>query len=136
MTDMSFSPEEADEEVGAGARPRLSRRGWWAVGAGLAVLIGLAALWAYWIADQPVRWRDVGFTIDSATEASATYDVFFYTDDAVTCHVQALNERFAEVGATTATIDPADGPSQRITTQMVTTELATTAVVNYCEPTP
>jgi hypothetical protein len=116
------------------ARVRLSARAKSLVAVGLALLIGLSALWAWWIADQPVRWRDVGFEIVSPTEARVTYDVFLYGDDAVTCHLQALNVRFAEVGVTTARFDPADGSEQRATTTMATTEEATTAVVDYCEP--
>ncbi len=115
-------------------RARLSTRSKWLIGVGLAALIGVSALWAWWIADQPVRWREVGFAIVSPAEASVTYDVFLYGDDAVTCHLQALNVRFAEVGVTTASFDPADGSEQRVTTTMVTTEEATTAVVDYCEP--
>ncbi|WP_291379989.1 DUF4307 domain-containing protein [Demequina sp.] len=120
-------------EDDAPARPRLSTRARWLVGVGLAVLIGVSALWAWWIADQPVRWREVGFAIVSPTEASVTYDVFLYGEGPVTCHLQALNVRFAEVGVTSAQFDPADGSEQRVTTTMVTTEEATTAVVDYCE---
>ncbi len=130
MTDSTFAAEPEDD-----ARPRLSRRAWWAVGVGLAVLIGAVSAWGWFIAKEPVRWRDVGFTIDSPLEASATFDVFFYTDKPVTCEVHALNVRFAEVGATTVTVDPAAGKQQRITATMATTESATTAVVKHCEPT-
>lgn len=129
MTDSTFAAEPEDD-----ARPRLSRRAWWAVGVGLAVLIGAVSAWGWFIAKEPVRWRDVGFTIDSPLEASATFDVFFYTDKPVTCEVHALNVRFAEVGATTVTVDPAAGKQQRITATMATTESATTAVVKHCEP--
>lgn len=131
MTASTFDDDEASSD----ARPRLSRRAWWAVGTGLAVLVGLASLWGWWIAKDPVRWRDVGYSIDSPTRATATYDVFFYTDSQVTCYLHALNPRFAEVGATTVVVDPADGKQQRLTTSMVTTERASTAVVRYCEPT-
>ncbi|MCB2412524.1 DUF4307 domain-containing protein [Demequina sp. TTPB684] len=120
-------------EDDAPTRARLSTRAKWLIGVGLAALTAVSALWAWWIADQPVRWQEVGFNIASPTEASVTYDVFLYSDDAVTCHVQALNVRFAEVGVTTARIDPADGTEQRVTTTMATTEEATTAVVEYCE---
>lgn len=126
--------EDFSEEEDAPARARLSTRAKSLVVVGLALLIGASGLWAWWIADQPVRWRDVGFAIVSPTEASVTYDVFLYGDDSVTCHLQALNVRFAEVGVTTAHFDPADGSEQRVTTTMVTTEEATTAVVGYCEP--
>jgi hypothetical protein len=115
------------------ARTRLSTRAQWLFGIGFAALVGLFGLWAWWIADQPVRWQEVGFEISSPNSATVTYDVFLYSDRSATCHLQALNVRFAEVGVTTAHFDPADGPEQRVTTSIVTTEEATTAVVDYCE---
>mgnify|MGYP000952578789 CR=1 FL=1 len=130
MTDSTFAAEPEDD-----ARPRLSRRAWWAVTAGLTLLIAAVSAWAWFNSQEPVRWRDVGFSIDSPVEASATFDVFFYSDKPVTCQVHALNVRFAEVGTTTVTVDPAAGKQQRITATMATTESATTAVVKHCEPT-
>lgn len=123
--------ESFDEAVPA--RARLSTRTRWLIGTGLAAFIGLTAWFAWWMADQPVRWQEVGFEIASPTSASVTYDVFLYGDTTVTCHLQALNVRFAEVGATTVRFDSADGAEQRATTDIVTTEEATTAVVDYCE---
>lgn len=123
--------ESLDDDVPA--RARLSTRARWLIGLGLAALTGLTAWFAWWMADQPVRWQEVGFEIPSPTSATVTYDVFLYTDTSVTCHLQALNVRFAEVGATTARFDSADGAEQRATTSIVTTEEATTAVVDYCE---
>jgi hypothetical protein len=120
-------------EDDAPTRAPLSTRAKWLIGIGLTALIALAALWAYWIADQPVRWQNVGFEISSPLSATVTYDVFLYGDQTATCHLQALNVRFAEVGVTTARFDPADGSEQRVTTSIVTTEEATTAVVEYCE---
>jgi len=114
-------------------RAPLSTRARWLIGFGFAALVGLSGLWAWWIADQPVRWQEVGFEISSPTSATVTYDVFLYGDQSATCHLHALNVRFAEVGVTTAHFDPADGSEQRVTTSIVTTEEATTAVVDYCE---
>ncbi len=120
-------------EDDAPTRARLSTRSKWLLGIGLATLTGLSGLWGWWIADQPVRWQEVGFEISSSTSATVTYDVFLYGEQSATCHLQALNVRFAEVGATTAHFDPANGSEQRVTTSIVTTEEATTAVVDYCE---
>jgi len=127
MTINVSAEEEAD------SRPHLSARAWWAVGAGLTVLIALSSWWGWSIAHQAVRWQDVGFNIVSPTEARVTYDVFLYSDAAVTCHLRALNTRFAEVGVTTQHIDPAAGNAQRLTATLATTEEATTALVHYCE---
>ena len=124
---------DVSAEDEADSRPRLSARAWWAVGAGLALLIALASWWGWSVAHQAVRWQDVGFTIVSPTEVHVTYDVFLYSDAQVTCHLRALNTRFAEVGVATQHIDPAAGTSQRLTATFATTEEATTALVHYCE---
>lgn len=125
---------DVSSEDEARATPRMSRRAWWAVGAGVAVLIALASWWGWGFAQEPVRWRNVGYDITTPTQASVTYDVFLYTDDAVTCHLRALNARFAEVGVATQVVDPAAGDAQRLTATLTTTELANTVVVEYCEP--
>jgi len=80
-----------------------------------------------------VRWQDVGYTVVSPTEATVTYDVYLYSDAPVTCHLRALNSRFAEVGIAIQHIDVADGKSQRLTADLTTTEEANTVVVHYCE---
>ncbi len=120
-------------EDDAPTRAPLTTRTTWLIGIGLAALTGVTAWLGWGTVDQPVRWQEVGFAIVSPTEASVTYDVFLYGDAGATCRVQALNVRFAEVGVTTARVDPANGMQQRITTTMVTTEEATTAVVDSCE---
>lgn len=132
---MSTLPDPPEDEA-ADARPRLSRRGWVLVSAGLAVLIAVTAYFAYQLADQPVRWRDVGYDILSPTEAEATFDVYLYTDQSVTCYVHAMNVQYAEVGVGEVEIDPAAGTEQRITVDIATVEQANTALVRGCGLTP
>lgn len=122
----------ADGRGGSAAIPRLSRKAWLGIGVGLAVLIVIAGYIGVRMAQVPVRWQDVGFTASSPFEATATYDVFLYTDRPVVCEVRALDVRFGVVGAATQEIDPADGPHQRITTAVATTEQANTATVQSC----
>jgi len=121
-----------DDEL-SDARPRVSRRakvwGW----AGAVALLLVVAGYAWFAAQQPVRWKDVGFDIASPTEAEVTFDVYLYTDGDAVCHVRALNESYAEVGVTDVTVSRTDGPEQRLNAVIATTELATTALVNYCE---
>ena len=124
-------PSDADEP--SGAIPRLSRRAWIAVGAGVTVLTAVTIVLTLPLIRQPVRWQDVGYTVDTPFAASATFDVFFYTDEPVVCHVRALNTGFAEVGGATIDLDPADGNHQRVTVAVTTTETANTAVVDSCE---
>lgn len=124
----------SDSEREGAAVPRLSARQWTLVGLGLAALTAAVAWFALVVTDEPVRYRDVGFSVESPTEATATFDVFLYTDAEVTCRVRALNDRFTEVGTGTVDVDPAAGDEQRIELPLTTTERATTAVVQYCTP--
>lgn len=127
-------PEDIDEP--SGAWPRLSRRTWILVIAGLAALVAVASYVGLLMADQPVRWRNVGYEVQSPTAATVTYDVFLYTDADAVCHLRALNIRFAEVGAATVTVERANGTEQRLTASLITTETANTVVVDSCESAP
>lgn len=124
----TLDDETADSPRGTSRRAKIW--GW----AGVAVLVVIASWFGWGFAQQPVRWKDVGFDISSPTEAQATFDVYIYKDVDVECHVRALNKSYAEVGLTSVTVRRADGPQQRITVDFATTELATTAVVKYCQP--
>ena len=136
MTDRTIPREPLDEDAAerSSAIPHLSKRGWIGVIAGIAVLVAAAAAYGLQFADRDARWQNVGFDVSSPTEASVTFDVFFYSDAAVQCELHALNVRFAQVGVAFVTVDPADGLDQRITHSFVTTEQATTAIVETCTP--
>ncbi|PKQ25847.1 MAG: DUF4307 domain-containing protein [Actinobacteria bacterium HGW-Actinobacteria-4] len=125
-----------DEDERSFARPPMSMRAKALSALGIAALVALASWIGWGQASQPVRWQDVGFTITPPGEAVATYDVFLYTDQPVTCRIKALSESFAEVGVATQKVDPADGSEQRFSTPVVTIHEATTAIVAYCEPDP
>ena len=127
-----MSTPESESE--SGALPRLSPRQWVLVAVGLAALIGAVAWYALAVAQEPVRWKDVGFSVTSPTEIEVTYEVYLYTEQDATCVVRALNPRFTEVGVATVEVARADGAEQRLTTPITTTEEATTAQVQYCEP--
>lgn len=132
MSTSENAPDAAEDEASISPR-RVSRRakiwGW----VGVGVLVAIASVFGWRSAQEPVRWNDVGFTIDSPTSATATFDVYLYKGKDAVCHLRALNSRFAEVGVADAEVKFADGNQQRITAPVVTTEEATTAVVKYCE---
>lgn len=134
MTTNPESTPKPDRRAGGTAMPTMSRKGLIWSGLGVAALIAIAAWFGLSQANDPVRWADVGFTAEIPTEASATYNVYLYTDASADCTVRALNTNFAEVGVATQHVDRADGAEQQITTKIVTTEQATTATVNYCVP--
>ena len=123
------------EDSSAGSRPNLTRKQWvWAV-LGIAAMTAIAVIYGLGAAAQPVRWQDVGFTVDSATEATVTFDVYLYTDQDATCHVHALNHQYAEVGVAELEVSRANGMEQRHTVPITTVEEANTAVVRHCMPT-
>ncbi|WP_062379798.1 DUF4307 domain-containing protein [Demequina pelophila] len=126
------TPNPGHDELASPALPRLSRRSWTLVGLGLAALTAVVAWFAFTLADEPVRWRDVGFAIVSPTEATATFDVFLYSEAGATCTVRALDVRYGEVGVATVEVDRADGAEQRVTATIRTTEEATSVTVQGC----
>lgn len=113
--------------------PRPSRRKSWAWGwAGVGVLVAIAGWFGWQSAQQPVRWNDVGFSIDSPSQATATFDVYLYKSVDAICYLRALNSRFAEVGVNQVRVSLTNGREQRLSVPVATTEVATTAVVKYC----
>lgn len=125
--------EEWDESDAPSALPQLKARTWVMVGIGVAALTVVASYVGLKMADQPIRWRDVGFEVVSPYEAKVTYDVFFYTDADALCHLRAVNVRFAEIGASTQEVYRADGEQQRVSATLATTETANTVIVDSCE---
>ena len=125
-------PDAADDEASV-APKRVSRRakiwGW----AGVGLLVAIASWFGWQSAQQAVRWENVGFKIVSPTEAQSTFNVYFYKGTDAVCHLRALNSKFAEVGVADVLVKFSEGREQRVTGTVVTTELATTAVVKYCE---
>lgn len=98
------------------------------VGVAVVVWIGLVQ------AGKPVRWDEVGFRVDGPTQTELTFDVTKDPDETVTCRVQALSARFAEVGVQTVEVGPAGTRTQRVTATIPTAEEAVSAVVVTCDP--
>lgn len=134
MMSPNINGEAEHEDTADAARPRWSRKQWALVALGVAVLTTIAALYGLGAASQPVRWQDVGYSIDSATEATVTFEVYLYSDQPVTCYVHAMNVQYAEVGVSQVDVFPADGAQQRFTLPINTVEEANTAVVQGCGP--
>ncbi len=110
-----------------------SRRRWviglWSIG-----LLGVAGVvWmGLGMARTPVTWQDVGFRIDGDT-IDVTYDVIRIDPQvAVTCRLEALNVRHAQVGVVTVDVPPGTSNATRMTTPIRTSEEPVTGVVDSC----
>ncbi|WP_344882070.1 DUF4307 domain-containing protein [Zhihengliuella alba] len=110
--------------------PRTKR--WGLVGA-LAVAVGLAG-WVAVANSADVTFKDLSFSIDSATSATVTFDVQKDPADTAQCAVQVMDETYAVIGWETVRIGPAeDGVrSTRHTTEVRTEYEGVSASVNDC----
>lgn len=96
-------------------------------GVALVLWIGLGA------ARTPVRWEDVGFTVDGAERVEIVYDVVRLDPSvAVRCRLQALSQDYAQVGVLVVDVPPAERPAQRFATTVATSQPAVTGVVESC----
>ncbi|GAA3549393.1 DUF4307 domain-containing protein [Kribbella ginsengisoli] len=97
---------------------------------GVLALAGLAwLLWAAFIASNPpVSSRMIGFKIESATTATATFQVDRSKSVEAQCRLQAKAADFSIVGELTVTVAP-DSARQQTIDATVTTQRAATAVV-------
>lgn len=132
--DRDHDQYDADAYEQGIARAPMTARAKILVVAGLVALIAVTSYFGWWFASVPVRWQEVGFSVTSPEEIVITFDVYLYTDQLVTCELEALNTQYAQVGVTYVTVDPTAGSQQRFIASIATVEEATTAVVSDCRP--
>lgn len=101
--------------------------------AALAVGVAGAAYLSFGDADTSVRGQEVGFKVEGPESVTITFDVAKPKDSTVVCTLNALNTNYAQVGTKDVTIGPSEVGEARFTTQIATTELAVTAVVESCQ---
>ncbi|GAB4086765.1 hypothetical protein GCM10028784_33950 [Myceligenerans cantabricum] len=120
-------------EAGPSGRPRLSLRARVAIGLALAAGVAVAAWFAWSDAQRnPVSFRDIGFSIESAEQATITFDVMMPPGTAAVCTLTALSPSYAEVGSLDVEVGPSGRDTIRATADISTTQEATTAVVDHC----
>ncbi len=117
---------------GGAVRPGGQRR--WTTAAVLALLI--AVVWALWAAlTNPSSTTDAevaSFSVVDAAHVRVSLNVSLPTHRVAVCRVQALNAALVEVGRQDVRIGPSSSSSLRVTTQIPTTQLATTVTVQAC----
>lgn len=118
----------------------MKRRGKWIAAIALVAAVAITVWFTASSHSRTLDWQDVGFTIDSPTQASVTFQLTKDIEDTVQCAVQVLSPEFAVVGWRTVTIGPETPavdavPSDRMTTYDVnlrTDSLGTNGGVNTC----
>lgn len=106
----------------------------------LALLVAAAMVVVAWmgrgVLTDPVQWRDVGFSVDSATSVQVTFEVTTRDGAAATCRVQALSQSYAQVGVLDVDVPTSPTSTRRVTVTVPTVEQAVTGTLDGCEPAP
>ena len=125
-------PRPPLDRYGPPPDPRTRRRGTVALAA-LALAGVLLVIWiGLGVARNPVRWEDVGFTIDG-DRVEVVYDVIRLDPSVrVRCRLHALSQDYAQVGVVVVDIAPADSTEQRFASTVATSQPAVTGVVESC----
>ncbi|RYV50500.1 DUF4307 domain-containing protein [Pengzhenrongella frigida] len=97
-----------------------------AVATALGIWIGIGVL------QDPVQWKDVGFSVEGPERIDVTFDVIKDPAATAECTVHALNQGFAEVGLARVTVGPGTTRIHRETVPVATQELAVTGLVETC----
>lgn len=95
-----------------------------------AVVLGMIA----WGMFQPkATYTDLGYAIaEDGRSATVRFEVIKPPESTAICEIQALNTGFAQVGLREVTVGPHHENRVRLSEEIATSELATTAVVKSC----
>ena len=101
-----------------------------------AVLFVGWVIWAAWgQADQEVRWRTVGYTVNGNQSVTVEFEVFKPQDEDVVCLVRALDLKSNEVGRADVLVSTPQS-DVNITYDLQVTERPNTAEVLDCRLDP
>ncbi|WP_159797983.1 DUF4307 domain-containing protein [Puerhibacterium puerhi] len=127
--------EELEPEDGGRGRTRLSRRALVAVWAAIAACVAAAGFlaWSQHRAN-PVTVDVVSYRVLDAESVEVELQVSMPPGTTAVCTVEALSESYAQVGALQVPVGPSDRQTTRYAVTVRTSQLATTGVVEGCEP--
>ncbi|MBZ2196602.1 DUF4307 domain-containing protein [Occultella gossypii] len=101
---------------------------------GVLAAVGIAVL--VWIAVDmfapSVDSRDVGFHVVDSESVRVTFDVTKPAERSAVCTLEALSTGYGQVGLLEVEIGPQPADTVRITSEVATSELATTGLVRAC----
>lgn len=84
------------------------RRGTWLAVVGLILAVAATAWFTFSATSRQLSWKDVGFRIESPTQAQVTFQLTKEPEDTVACAVQVLDQQYAVVGFRTVVVGPAE----------------------------
>ncbi|SDC92067.1 protein of unknown function [Sanguibacter gelidistatuariae] len=128
----STTPHDLGTRYTTAPNPRARRLKFAGSVAGIAVMVAIAAYLSFGNTASSVRGQEFGFSVKGPEAIDITFDVAKPKDATVICTLNALNTNYAQVGTKDVTIGPSDVGEARYTTQIATTELAVTAVIESC----
>lgn len=102
-----------------------------------AIALGtVGAGWAGWsmVAGEPWTTKPVGYSVKGPELTEVTFHVTKRADLALRCKVVALAENYAQVGYREVILPASSGERESFTVEVRTSELATTGMVESCEP--
>lgn len=106
---------DAEEEAAETARPAQPHaRRWWAIGSiAVAVMVVLAVIWGLSATLGRVHWTYTGHDLVAEDRVDVRLDLRRDPDRAVTCRIEARDERNAVVGRADVEIGPTESSPSR-----------------------
>jgi hypothetical protein len=127
--------DELEPEDGGRGRTPLPRRALVAIWAAIALAVAAAGYLAWsQHAANPVTADVVGFHVLDAESIEVELQVSMPPGSTAVCTVEALSESYAQVGTLEVPVGPSDRLTSRYEVTVRTSQLATTGVVEGCEP--
>jgi hypothetical protein len=109
------------------------RRVLWIVAGSLAVILVGWVVWVGLGASRPlIETRDIRHSIIDENGVSVTFEASIPVGRSASCAVEALNESFTVVGWKVIDLPPGTVYTRSFTTDVRTTELATTGLIYRC----
>lgn len=130
--DVSNQEELLAQRYGKG-RQRLSRKTKVVLASSGVLLLVLLAAIITAISYNPLSYKDLSFSVQSAQSVEVEFEVTAPPGSAVKCAIQALNNQFGVVGYKVFFLEPSPEPVNRYSVRLNTTELAVTGLVDSCE---
>jgi len=137
VPDLRTDPDaRASLDARYGRTPGATRRTRVVVISAAVAFVAVFAAWLWWGGIlQPtaqLEVRDTGHVIESDRSVSVDWSLTVSPGTAVSCAVQAQDERFGIVGWKVVDVPPSDQRTRALSEQLLTSELAVTGLIYEC----